>query len=156
MRRSREGQKRGLQSELQRKWQSEPQGKPQSGPQGRLQSKLHSSSGETLIEVLASALIGSLSVALLMSLIITSVRIGESAEDSDESFYEHLIQAEEQTSPAKDSSGAEREAVITIQGIDPATGDPVPGSKKEITVGIYGGDGVLSFKAKTSGGGGGS
>ena len=135
MRRIREGQKRGLQR--------------------KLQNKLQSNSGETLIEVLASALIGSLSVALLMSLIITSVRIGESAENSDESFYEHLIQAEEQTSPAKDSSGAEREAEITIQEIDPATDDPVPGSEKEVTVDIYGGDGVISFKAKTSGGGGG-
>ncbi len=154
MRRIKEGQKRGLQSELQGKSQEKLQSEPQGRLQRKLQNKLQSSGGETLIEVLASALIGSLSVALLMSLIITSVRIGESAEDSDESFYEHLIQAEEQTSPAEDEYGAERTAEITIQEIDPATGAP-KSPETEVTVDIYGGDGVISFKAKTSGGGGG-
>lgn len=99
--------------------------------------KLRNNRGETLVEVLASILIASLSVALLFGCVMASSNMDREARELDEKHYNALTAAEGQTGPAVGNSE------VTI------TNDAITGlleKTQDVSVGIYGGEGLYSYK----------
>lgn len=94
--------------------------------------KLRNNQGETLIEVLASILTAMLSVALLFSCVVVSSRMGTDAKALDSGYYEGFAEADAPGLTASHFTGT-----VTIIG---------PGASVTPTVGIYGDNGVYSYK----------
>lgn len=98
--------------------------------------KLRDNRGETLVEVLASILIASLSVALLFGCVMASSNMDREARQLDEKHYNALTAAEGQTGPAVD-----RTVTITNDAIL-----DLVAKTQNILVGVYGGEGLYSYK----------
>lgn len=94
--------------------------------------KLHNSRGETLVEVLASILIASLSVALLFGCIMASSNMDREAGELDGDHYAALTAAEAQSGPGTPG---------TVELENPSSAE-----KKSLSVQIFGGPGLYSYK----------
>ena len=101
----------------------------------QLREKLHSRRGETLVEVLASVLICALAVLLLVSFATVSTRINKNAQDSDETYYAALNDAEAQTTAA--ATPVAGNVTVSDNAVTPHT--------TSVPVNYYGGSGVYSF-----------
>ena len=115
----------------------------------RIHKKLSSRSGETLAEVLIALLIIALSTMLLVVMINTAGSIDIRIRGRDKTFYEDLTRAETHTSAEGET---EETGKVIITDADGKSTD------QEITVKVYGGNGLISYeveKASPSGGGGG-
>ena len=109
-----------------------------------MSGKLHGNRGETVVEVLAAVLICALSVALLFGSVMASVHIIETAEKTDERFYEGLSRAEEQTAPPLDSGSVE----LVLKSAPP----PDPQPARTVDVDIFGESGLFSYAGKAGAG----
>ena len=112
----------------------------------QIRKKLKSVRGESLVELLASILIGGLSVMLLATIIMTSARVNDSVQKSDEDYYRSLEHAEAQDVPMDAAGAAGAAGHVKVSG---------DGYTEEIPVTYYGGDGVLTYKMQPHAGGGG-
>lgn len=98
--------------------------------------KLRENRGETLVEVLASILIAALSVALLFGCVMASSSIDRDARDLDGKHYKALTEAEKQELLPV-SVQVEIKRVVTDGGHV---------EEKELSVNVYGGEGMYSYK----------
>lgn len=112
----------------------------------RIRGKLKSTRGESLVELLASVLIGGLSVTLLAAMIMTSARMNDSVQKSDEEYYENLAHAEAQDVSAVTVGGTGGVGNVKVSS---------DGLNVDVPVTYYGGEGVLSYSMKPPAGGGG-
>lgn len=101
--------------------------------------KLRDTRGETLVEVLAAILVASLSVTLLFSCVMASSNLDVQAKSVDEDYYQALSAADGQNGTAKNSDE------VTIASEDKED------VSKDITVDIYGGEGLYSYSRKVTG-----
>ncbi len=106
----------------------------------RIQKKLQNQQGETLVELLGAILVATLSVALLLAGVAVSTQIGRQADQLDKSFYETLTAAEERQTPLTDGVDASPSIKI-IEGAQEAS----------LSVQVYGGEGLYSYKLNSSG-----
>lgn len=97
--------------------------------------KLRENRGETLVETFAAIVVATLSVALLFGGIVASGEIEKNAKRVDEDHYEAFNAAEGQGEPPTGT------ATVTITN---DTGVTSP----SITIDLYGGSGVYSYKKK--------
>lgn len=97
----------------------------------KLSDKLHSSCGETLVETLAAILVAALAVALLFSCVTVSTNMNRNARAAAEKNDLGFSAAEAQASPLPDSA---RVSVGTT----------------EVSVRLYGGNGLYSYKEVTT------
>ena len=124
-----------------------PQPRSPMGRQPRRGKPLNSR-GETLVETLAAILIAALSVALLVGSVTASGNLARQADQSDESFFSILTEAENRESPLSDGVSGSQTVTITEGGGKTAT----------IPVQVYGGEDLYSYarQAATPEGGEGS
>lgn len=94
--------------------------------------KLRNNRGETLVEVMAAILISALSVALLFSCVTASFDMDKDAKELDKKHYEALTAAETRSGTAVDGT------VIIVNSANSV--------KEDLTVEIYGGTGMYSYK----------
>lgn len=98
--------------------------------------KLRDDRGETLVEVLASILIASVSVALLFGCVMASSGMDRRARELDGKHYEALTAAEKQETKLNDGT-VHIKQVVTDGG---------HAEEGDISVHIYGGEGIYSYK----------
>lgn len=103
--------------------------------------KLRNNRGETLVEVMAAILISALSVALLFSCVTASFDMDKDAKELDKKHYEALTAAETYT----EGGGKYPKQTGTVSVTNKAITDPTK-SPKEVSVEIYGGAGMYSYK----------
>lgn len=118
--------------------------------------KLRNDRGETLVEVLFSVLIATLSVTLLFSCVVASSKLDRGAEGMDEQHYNALSEADAQPTPSAGASPLPS-ANVTIARV-PASSEPgvppepdaspEPTPSAELSVTIYGGEGMYSYRRK--------
>ncbi len=101
--------------------------------------KLRDSRGETLVELLASILIAALSVALLFTCCMAAAEMGRETRAADQKYYEVLTAAEKQDGPAES-------AAVTVEKAGTSA------ASKSIEVGLYGGEGMYSYRLPGEGG----
>ena len=94
--------------------------------------KLRNDRGETLVEVLASILIAALSVGLLFGCVMASSRMDSQARELDAEHYAALTAAELRL-------GTGVSGTVRIRNSD-------NGMEKSLSVKIYGGPGLYSYK----------
>lgn len=101
--------------------------------------KLRDDRGETLVEVLASILIASLSVALLFGCVMASSGMDRRARELDGKHYEALTKAEKQETQLDSGTPPK----VNIKQVVTDGGYAEEG---DISVHIYGGEGIYSYK----------
>ena len=110
--------------------------RPAHGPaMQRHRRKGLNSRGETLVETLAAILIAALSVALLVGSVTASGNLARQADQSDDSFFSILTEAENRESPLSDGMSGSQTVTITEGGGKTAT----------IPVQVYGGEDLYSY-----------